>query len=221
MSRAAFKAQPGCLLPTAFCLLSSLAAWLRLVVLRLLAPGRLQRRGGRRLVGVDGRGLDLLRRVAGLRLAVIYGRVGRGDLRLRRLRVRVLLRHGILCLCDRLGLAMCRLPGGEAAEQGARLEAFVAEYLRRTGAGVLLRSRAVGDDLPVVRKLVQPRFELVERDVGRALDLRRGPDAHVEDKDFALGAQELELFERDAVGRNLRRLRRGALTLRARRQRAE
>src|ERR1043165_4981902 len=217
MSRAAFKAQPGCLLPTADCLPSSLAARLRLVVLRLLASGRLQRRGVRRLGGLDGRGLDLLRRVAGLRLAVIYSRVGRGDLRLRRLRVRVLLWHGLLCLCDRLRLAMCCLPGGEAAEQGARLEAFVAEYLRRTGAGVLLRSRAVGDDLPVAREFREARFELVERDVGRALDLRRGPDPHVEDADFALGAQSLELFERDAVGRTLRCLRRGALNLRARR----
>src|SRR5205085_124169 len=123
-----------CLLLTAFCLLSSsVAARLRPPVLRLLALRGLHRRLRGRRGGLNRRALDLLRRVARLRLAVVYGRVGRGD-GLRPLRVRVLrLRHGALRLGDRLGLAARGYPGGEAAEEGARLETFVAECLRRTG----------------------------------------------------------------------------------------
>ena len=195
--------------------LALVAARLRPTVLRLPALGRLRRRLRRRPRGLSCRAVSILRGDGRGRLAVVSRRVGRGR---DGLCVRVRLRRRVRRrFAYRLGLAARGDPAGEAAQESARLETSVSEYLRRTGAGVLLRSRAVCDDLAVAREFRQARFELVERDVGRALNLRVDADAHVEDEDFILRAQAFELFERDAVGRHLRR---GVRRLRARRRRA-
>jgi hypothetical protein len=59
---------------------------------------------------------------------------------------------------DRVVLA----PGGEAALEGGGFEAEVLEGARRTGAGLFVRSSAVGDDRPgVVGLLRSPGLDLI------------------------------------------------------------
>ena len=83
----------------------------------------------------------------------------------------------------RFGGSALRDPRIVTAEQRSGLAKSVVEkYLRRTGAGVFARSRAVGDDFAVARYLFQTPLKLVERDVLCPLDF--GLDAraaHVED----------------------------------------
>src|SRR5437660_444359 len=61
------------------------------------------------------------------------------------------------------------------------------------------RSRAIGDDWAVARDFIQTRFDLAERDVMRAFDLRINAAAHVYDeRRRGAGHERLELRERDA-----------------------
>ena len=67
------------------------------------------------------------------------------------------------------------LPRLEASEQRPHiLPSGVEKRLRHTGAGMLVRSRAIRDDQIVVRNLRQMRVDLVGRHADRSWNLRIG-----------------------------------------------
>jgi hypothetical protein len=55
-------------------------------------------------------------------------------------------------------------PPAKAAGEGVRAIAVPAELERHTGAGVLVGSSAIGDEVAIARELIQVTIELVGRD---------------------------------------------------------
>src|SRR6266508_6364053 len=62
------------------------------------------------------------------------------------------------------------LPGGQAAGEGVGAVALVPQPLRHTGAGLFVRSGAVGDDRALAGQLAPAPVELGGRDADGAVD---------------------------------------------------